>query len=82
MRRAFLEASARTGRTEVVLPAYACFSIAAAAAAARMRIRLVDVDERGQIDAGSLARLPLERAAAVVVCNLFGIAEPIVTAIM
>ncbi|MGH0038487.1 MAG: tRNA (adenosine(37)-N6)-threonylcarbamoyltransferase complex ATPase subunit type 1 TsaE, partial [Myxococcota bacterium] len=39
--------------------------------------RLGDVDERGWIDRDHLARLPLDRAAAVVVCNLFGVGEPI-----
>jgi dTDP-4-amino-4,6-dideoxygalactose transaminase len=55
--------------------AYTCFSVPAAAVASGLRVRLVDVTGRGQIDAKALARLPLERAAAVVVCNLFGIPE-------
>jgi dTDP-4-amino-4,6-dideoxygalactose transaminase len=42
-----------------------------------LEVRLVDVTPRGQIDASSLARLPLERAAALVVCNLLGVPEPI-----
>jgi dTDP-4-amino-4,6-dideoxygalactose transaminase len=68
--------AAARGRSEVVVPAYTCFSVPASAVAAGLRVRLVDVDERGRIDLGALAKLPLERAAAVVVCNLFGVPEP------
>lgn len=66
-----------SGRAEVVLPAYTCFSVPSAVVAAGAKIRLVDVDDRGRIDASDLATLPLDSAAAVVVCNLFGIPEPI-----
>jgi dTDP-4-amino-4,6-dideoxygalactose transaminase len=69
--------AARRGRSEVVLPAYTCWSVAASAVAAGLRVRLVDVDERGRIDLAALATLPLERAAAVVACNLFGVLEPL-----
>jgi dTDP-4-amino-4,6-dideoxygalactose transaminase len=75
-----LESAARqSGRGEVVVPAYCCYSVPAAAAAAGLRVRLVDVGEGGQIDTAALAALPLERACAIVVCNLFGIAEPVAT---
>jgi dTDP-4-amino-4,6-dideoxygalactose transaminase len=67
----------RSGRCEVILPAYACWSVPAAAVAAGLRVRLVDVDERGGIAPEALWALPLERACAVVVGNLFGIAEPV-----
>jgi len=77
LRVALRAAAARSGREEVVLPAYASCSVAAAAVAAGLRVRLVDVDERGAIDPVALALLPLERAACVVVCNLFGVAEPV-----
>jgi dTDP-4-amino-4,6-dideoxygalactose transaminase len=77
LRVALRAAAARSERDEVVLPAYAAWSAGAAAAAAGLRVRLVDVDERGAIDPVALALLPLERAACVVVCNLFGIAEPV-----
>lgn len=68
--------TARSGRREVVVPAYTCFSIAAAAVAAGARVRLVDVTPEGRIDPDSLARQPLDEVAAVVVSNLFGVAEP------
>ncbi len=67
----------RSGRREVVVPAYVCFSVPAAVVAAGLSVRLVDVDESGRLDPESLEQLPLEKAAAVVVANLFGIAEPL-----
>jgi len=77
LRASLASLAQRTSRREVVVPGYTCFSVPAAAVAAGLRVRLVDVDERGRIDPGALAKLPLERAAAVVVCNLFGAAEPV-----
>jgi dTDP-4-amino-4,6-dideoxygalactose transaminase len=77
MRVAFRALAERSGRREVALPAYVCFSVPAAAVAAGLSVRLVDVDESGRLDAASLARLPLDQIAAVVVANLFGVAEPI-----
>ena len=77
LRVALCEAARRSGRQEVVLPACTCFSVAAAAVAAGLRVRLVDVTLCGHIDPAALAQLPLDRAAALVVCNLFGFAEPI-----
>ncbi len=68
--------ASRSGRHEVVIPAYCCFSVPAAAVAAGLRVRLVDVDARGRVDAQALARLPIDGAAAIVVANLFGIPEP------
>jgi dTDP-4-amino-4,6-dideoxygalactose transaminase len=67
----------QSGRSEVVVPAYTCFSVPASAVAAGLRVRLVDVTAEGQIDRAALAKLPLERAAALVVSNLLGLAEPI-----
>ena len=67
----------RSGRSEIVIPAYTCYSVPAAAVSAGLRIRLVDVDLRGQIDINDLKKLPLERAAAIVVTNLLGIPESV-----
>ena len=77
LRVAFRALAEHSGRREVALPAYVCFSVPAAAVAAGLSVRLVDVDESGRLDAESLARLPLENVAAVVVANLFGLAEPV-----
>jgi len=79
LRVALGRVAAESGRDEVVVPAYTCFSVPAAAVAAGLRVRLVDVDPDGRIDVSALARLPLERAAAIVVCNLFGVPEPVDT---
>lgn len=67
----------RRDRAEVVVPAYTCYSVPASAVAAGLRVRLVDVDERGWIDTAALERSDLDRSAAVIVSNLFGIPEPI-----
>jgi len=77
LRTLVASASSHTGRDEIVVAAYTCFSVPAAAVACGLRVRIVDVTEDGRIDPKALERLPLERAAAVVVCNLFGLAEPI-----
>ncbi len=81
LRVAFRYFADRTGRGEIVVPAYTCYSIPAAAVAAGLRVRLVDVDLAGQIDPEALRKLPLERAAALVVGNLFGVPEPTASAI-
>jgi hypothetical protein len=77
LRVAFRELAQRTGRREVVIPAYTCFSIPAAAVAAGLRVRLVDVDQNARLDLEALTRLPLNGVCAIVVCNLFGLPEPV-----
>jgi len=77
LRRLFAALARHSGRNEAVLPGYTCYSVAAAAVAAGLRVRLADVTPTGQLDPEALVRLPLERAAAVVACNLFGLAEPL-----
>lgn len=77
LRTVLASASSITGRDEVVMAAYTCFSVPAAAVACGLRVRIVDVTEDGRIDLKAFERLPLERVAAVVVCNLFGLAESI-----
>jgi perosamine synthetase len=77
LRIAFADLAATSGRDEIAIPAYGCFSIPAAAVAANLKVRLVDVDGKGQIDRESLAAIPLDRVAGLVVGNLFGVPEPI-----
>jgi dTDP-4-amino-4,6-dideoxygalactose transaminase len=77
LRVALGELAERSGRNEVVVPAYTCFTVPSAVVAAGLRVRLVDVDQRGWIDRKAISRLPLDRAAALIVCNLFGVAEPV-----
>jgi dTDP-4-amino-4,6-dideoxygalactose transaminase len=75
LRVALARLAALSGRGEVLVPAYTCFSVPAAAVAAGLRVRLVDVTPEGAIDLGALVKLPLDRAAALIVCNLLGIPE-------
>jgi dTDP-4-amino-4,6-dideoxygalactose transaminase len=77
LRVALERLASHSGRREVVIPAYLCFSVPAAAVAAGLRVRLVDVTPRGWLDPAALEKLPLESAAAVVVGNLFGVPEPL-----
>ncbi len=77
LRVAFAHLAASSGRDEIWVPAYTCFSIPAAAVAAGLRVRLVEIGLDGRIEPNALAKLPLERAAALVVSNLFGIPEPV-----
>ncbi len=77
LRALLVAVAARTGRGEVLVPAYTCYSVPSAVAAAGLRVRLVEVDARGALDAGRLADAPLRAAAALVVCNLFGVPEPL-----
>lgn len=81
LRVAFGQLAASSGRGEVIIPAYCCYSIPAAAVAAGLRVRLVDVNLTGQIDLESLRRLPLESAAGLVIGNLFGVPEPMTDAL-
>jgi dTDP-4-amino-4,6-dideoxygalactose transaminase len=77
LRVAMRQLAARSGRDEVAIAAYTCWSVAAAAVAAGLRVRLVDVDARGWLDRAALRRVPWERTACAVVSNLFGVAEPL-----
>jgi dTDP-4-amino-4,6-dideoxygalactose transaminase len=77
LRVALARLAKERGRDEVLLPAYTCYSVPAAALAAGLRVRLVDVGPTGRVDLDALRAAPLERAAALVVTNLFGVPEPV-----
>jgi len=77
MRRALVQIAQRSGRNEVAIPAYGCFSIPASVVAAGLRVRLVDVDEQGRLAPEAVEAIPFERVAAIVVGNLFGLPEPV-----
>lgn len=77
MRVVLARLAERSGRCEIAIPAYACFSIPASVVAAGLRVRLVDVDANGRLAPEAIARIPFERVAAVVVGNLFGVPEPV-----
>jgi len=77
LRVGFEALARRSGRREIAVSAYTCYSVPAAAIAAGLAVRLVDTNAAGQIDVGSLARTDLAGCAALVVSNLFGVAEPL-----
>ncbi len=61
-------------KDEVVIPAYTCFSVAAAIVKRGMKIRLVDIDPLTMdYDYEKLRGLNFKNVLAIVGCNLFGI---------
>lgn len=61
-------------RTEVVLPSYTCYSLAASAMKAGLRPRIVDISPRTlDFDPESLERADFSRVLAVVASNLYGL---------
>jgi dTDP-4-amino-4,6-dideoxygalactose transaminase len=68
-----VEAKRATGRNEVIIPAYTCYSVPAAIERAGLVPRLCDIDPRTlSYDADALARMPTQRAVAIVSSNLYG----------
>lgn len=64
---------ARPERSEVVLPSYTCFSVAASIAKARLTPRVADVNVHTlDFSAASLAEQVGDRTLAVIATNLFG----------
>lgn len=64
----------RPDRDEVVIPAYTCYSVAAAIVRAGLRVRPLDIDpETLDYAPEALAALPADRALAILSGNLFGI---------
>jgi perosamine synthetase len=62
------------GRTDVILPAYTCFTVPAAVVQAGLRPVLCDIGpDSFDFDHGQLARLVNRRTLAVIVHHLFGI---------
>ena len=66
--------SVRPGRTDVVLPSYTCYSLAASTMKAGLRPRLVDIDP-ATLDfvPEHLDRLDFSRTLAIVATNLYGL---------
>lgn len=61
-------------KIEVVIPAYTCFSVAAAIARSGLKIRLVDIDPHTlDYDYEKLQSLNFNNVLAIIGCNLFGI---------
>ena len=62
------------GRTEVIIPAYTCYSVAASVARAGLKPRLCDIDPRTlSPDLERLRQFNPERTLAIVSANLYGL---------
>ncbi len=61
-------------RNEVILPAYTCYSVAAACVRNKLKLRLIDINERTlDFEMEELAAAPSGRVLAGIGCNLFGV---------
>ncbi len=61
-------------KSEVLVPAYTCFSVPASIARADLKIRLVDIDPMTMdYNAEKLRSTDFSRVLAIIGCNLFGI---------
>lgn len=61
-------------RNEVILPAYTCYSVAAASVRAGLKIRLVDIDPASlDFDLEKMGNLSGNHVLAALGCNLFGV---------
>ncbi len=69
---AALHALRREGRTEVVVPAYTCWSVPAAVVRAGLKVRAYDIDPQTlAMSARHLEGLDLSRAAGILLVHLF-----------
>lgn len=72
--KAMKRASRDARRTEVVIPAYTCYSVPAAVHRAGLQVRLCDLDPTTlDLDLASLDRSDLSRVLAIVSTSIFGI---------
>lgn len=72
--RALAKAANDPKRTDVVIPAYTCYSVAASVAKAGLRPRLCDIDPHTlSIDPEQLRRFDFSSVLAVVSANLYGL---------
>jgi len=70
----------RSGRQEVVIPAYTCYSVPAAVVRAGLAIRLCDVDPKTlDLDLNSLRHLNLNRVLCIIPSGLYGIPGDLTT---
>lgn len=76
---AMRELGRKTGRDEIVVPGYTCYSVPAAVLRAGLKVRLCDVNPHTLgIDPDALRKMPLGRTAAIVSANLYGIPDDLV----
>lgn len=63
-------------RTEVVVPGYTCYSVAASLLRAGLKLRICDIDpETLDYDPSALAELSTESACAIITANLYGMPD-------
>jgi perosamine synthetase len=61
-------------KSEIVIPAYTCFTVAAAVASCNLKIKLVDIDPSTlDYDYSKLEEINFDNVLAIIGCNLFGI---------
>jgi perosamine synthetase len=66
--------SASSKRDEVIIPAYTCYSVAAAVARAGLKIRPIDIEPATlDYDYRQLGEIDLRRVLAIIPCSLFGL---------
>jgi perosamine synthetase len=69
-----LKRLASASRTDVVIPSYTCYTVAASVVIAGLRPRIVDIDpETLDFDWAALERVDFSRVLAIVPTNLFGL---------
>lgn len=68
-----------SGKREVVIPAYTCFSVPSAVVRAGLSIRLCDVDPKTlDLDQNALARIDLSNVLCIIPSGLYGIPAELV----
>ncbi len=68
-----------SGRREVIIPAYTCFSVPSAVVRAGLEIRLCDVDPKTlDLDHNALARLDLDKVLCIIPSSLYGMPADLV----
>lgn len=72
--RAMRDEVQNSGRDEVIVPAYTCYSVPSAVVRAGLRVRVCDVNPRTlSMDTSALEKCDFRRVLAVVSSNLYGI---------
>ena len=68
-----------SGKREVVMPAYTCFSVPSAVVRAGLMIRLCDVDSKTlDLDHNALARIDLAKVLCVIPSSLYGMPSDLI----
>jgi len=72
--RAFKAANRAPQRTEVIIPSYTCYSVAASAELAGLKVRICDIDPKTlSYDIDQLKTINFDNVLAIVTANLYGL---------